>query len=284
METMKGNRMTTKTGGYDFGREWITPDKANQILEGNRRNRSMNLRHLARLRVTMEAGEFVYNGQPIQITKDGDLLDGQHRLMACVLSGIPFESLVIWDALPAMQETMDMGKSRTVADVLRLRGHKNQHVLAALGRRIAVSEVAGFRGAITSTLEVSSGAVLRAAENIVDIQRYINMSKSIAVLCNFHSGVLAYLIWSLDQVDRVDSEFFFDRLRSGEGLTDGDPIHALRQFGLNRDRAGRGTYHHNVQTAGVVIKAWNKYRQGEPVKRLNFRVGGSQPEEIPEPV
>lgn len=277
--------MTEKTGGFDFGRYWITPERAKTIVANNPRNRSVNQRHMDRLTATMVAGEYVYNGQPIQLTKDGVLLDGQHRLLACIAANVAIECLVIWDALPETQETMDMGKSRTVADVLRLRGHKNHNVIAALGRRIALAEVNGFRAAIISTkLEVSPGAVLRSAESIVDVTRYTSMSKSIATLCNFHSGVLAFLIWSIDQVDRTDSDYFWDKLRSGEGLVEGDPIYALRQFGLNRDKAGRGTYQHNVQTAGVVVKAWNKFREGEPVMRLNFRVGGSRPEELAEPV
>ena len=278
-------KKTAQSGGYHFGREWITPQKARKILEGNRHNRSVNQRHLSRLAASMTAGEWRYNGQPIQVTVDGTVLDGQHRLMACIAAGVAIECLVIWDALPETQETMDMGKARTVADVLRLRGHKNHNVLAALGRRIALSELGGFRAAITSTsLEVSAGAVLRAAEGIVDVARYTSTSKSIATLCNFHSGVLAFLMWSIDQVDRKDSDYFWDKLRSGEGLMEGNPIYALREFGLNRDRAGRGTYWHNLQTAGVVVKAWNKFRQGETVKRLSFRVGGSTPEEIVEPV
>jgi hypothetical protein len=284
----KGKTMKVKiktTTGPEFEILTVTPTRASEMLANNPHNRSVNMRAVERLAATILADEWQFNAQPIQIAKDGTLLDGQHRLLACVKANKPIQVLVVWNAEPASQETMDMGKARTVADILRLRGYKNQNVVAALGRRIAIGEAFGLRYGIVNTFrEVSPGAVLRAAEKVQDLSRYTIQAKAIADLCNFNSGVTGYLMWWLDSVDREDSEFFWNKLRSGDGLREGEPIYALRQFGLNRDALGRGTYSHNVQTAGAVLKAWNKFRQGEPVLRVNFRVGGSRPEELAEPV
>jgi hypothetical protein len=286
--TTKGKTMKVKmktTAGPEFEILTITPKKAGEMLANNTHNRSVNVRAVERLVATIVANEWQFNAQPIQVAQDGTLLDGQHRLLACVRANIPIEALVVWNAQVSSQETMDMGKSRSVADILRLRGYKNQSVVAALGRRIAVGQAFGLRYGITNTFrEVSPGAVLRAAEKVQDLSRYTVYAKAIADLLNFNSGVTGYLMWWLDSIDRDDSEFFWDKLRTGDGLSEGEPIYALRQFGLTRDTFGRGTYSHNVQTAGVVLKAWNKFREGEPVMRLTFRVGGSRPEELPEPV
>lgn len=263
----------------------ITPARAADLLANNNHNRSVNQRSVDRLAATILAGEWKFNAQPIQIAKDGTLLDGQHRLLACVKARQSIQSLIVWNAQMDSQETMDMGKSRNVADILRLRGYKNQSVTAALGRRVALAEAYGFKAGITiSFREVSNGAILRAAEGIAELPRYINYAKTVADLCKFNSGLTGYLIWWLDQVDREDSDYFWDKLFTGDGLQAGDAIYALRQFALNRDVKNRGTYLHNIQTAGIVLKAWNRFRTGEPVARLNFRVGGAHPEEMPDAI
>lgn len=283
---MKGKRMTTtKTGGYNFGRELITPEKAAKLLEKNSNNRSVNSRAVARLAAAMRAGEWRFNAQPIQLTLDGLLLDGQHRLMACLASGVSIECLVVWDALPETQETMDMGKARSVADVLRLRGHTNHNAVAAFGRRVALAKKYGVRaGAIHTSHEVSNGSVLEAVENVSNLQRYTVGARQVCHGLGFTAAQIGFLMWWFDSIDREDSEFFWSKVRTGEGLYEGNPIYALRRIGLNRETAGIGTNHHQYQTAGLVVKAWNKFRRGEEAHRLTFRAGGANPETFPEPV
>lgn len=62
------------------------------------------------------------NGEAIKFSNTGRLLDGQHRLLACVESGCSVRTLVIRGLPEDTQETMDAGKSRTMANVLELKG------------------------------------------------------------------------------------------------------------------------------------------------------------------
>jgi hypothetical protein len=273
------------TGGYDYGRVWITPQTASQLLEKNVHNRSVDRRAVARLAAAIQAGEWRYNAQPIQLTEQGHVLDGQHRLLACVSAGIAIESLVVWDALPETQETMDMGKARTVSDVLKLRGRDNHHALAALGRRIALGQEHGLRaGATHPHQEVSPGAIVGVVEGIQNISRYVVEARQICKDLTFTAAQIGFLMWWFEGIDETDSEFFWWKLRTGEGLYEGDAIHTLRKLGMNRDVSGIGTHHHQYRTAGLIIKAWNKFRRGEQAHRLGFRVGGANPEPFPEAV
>jgi hypothetical protein len=278
-------RTARQSGGYDFGRTWITPERASQILEKNVHNRSVNNRAVARLAAAIRAGEWRFNAQPIQLTADGTVLDGQHRLMACIAAGVAIECLVVWDALPETQETMDMGKARTVSDIFKLRGYNNHHAVAALGRRLALAKQFGPRtGATQTNREVSTGAVIQAIEELQNLPRYTVEARQICKTCNFTAGQVGFLMWWFDSIDEVDSAFFWDRLRSGEGLYEGYPIYALRRLGMNRVTSGIGTHFHQYQTAALIIKAWNKFRRGEATYRLNFQAGGANPEAFPEPV
>lgn len=263
----------------------ITPEKAKEILKGNTHNRGVNTKVLKTLTAAFEQGEYLFNAQPIQISTEGLLLDGQHRLMACIASGISMECLVVWDALPESQETMDTGRARTVADILRLRGYPNQNNLAAVARRIALAKKYGTRfGAIHGSHVVSNGAVLKVVEELDDINRYTIFAKQLCNNFNFTCSQIGFFVWWFDSIDREDSDFFWEKLRSGAGLDEGDPIYTLRQLGLYRETKGTGTNYHQNETAAFIIKAWNKFRRGESVHRLSFRTGGANPETFPEPI
>ncbi len=43
----------------------------------------------------MKSGEWKYNGESIKVCTDGSLLDGQHRLEACIESGVTFDTLLV---------------------------------------------------------------------------------------------------------------------------------------------------------------------------------------------
>ncbi|MDP2620568.1 MAG: hypothetical protein Q8P46_10395, partial [Hyphomicrobiales bacterium] len=82
-----GNSSTTRT------RCRITPELAREWLEKtNRKNRPLSELKWTAYAVDMLEGRWQYNGDAIRFGSDGVLLDGQHRLMACVEAGIPFET------------------------------------------------------------------------------------------------------------------------------------------------------------------------------------------------
>lgn len=74
--------------------EIVTPEKASEYLAQNKNNRRINSRHVELLMRDMKAGNWRLTHQGIAFDEYGNLLDGQHRLMACVLSKVPIETLV----------------------------------------------------------------------------------------------------------------------------------------------------------------------------------------------
>ena len=77
----------------------ITPATAKAWLEEhNTKNRTIKKAHVARLAADMKQGRWVgENGESIKFDVDGRLADGQHRLAACVASGVTITSLVVRD-------------------------------------------------------------------------------------------------------------------------------------------------------------------------------------------
>lgn len=261
----------------------VTPERAQQLLEKNKNNRRISTKNLEKVEAIMSRGEWRLNGEAIKVSTSGRILDGQHRLMASVNTGTTFQTLIVYGLTDETQETMDSGKSRTLADILSLRGYKSTHSLAAIVTAIIRSEIYGIKSA------VSSGTTARPITNQQAVRR-LEIEPAIADLFNQIYGVTkvglqgkiaGMLYYRLSEVDSEDADFFFERLASGSGLERNHPILTLREL-LLRIKSEKGASNTTYVTA-VTVKAWNKFRAGEDCTLLRFRLGGANPEAFPEP-
>jgi len=74
----------------------ITPEEAQFWLQKNPHNREIRPKDVAWLAKALKEGTFNGDiGEPIRITSDGRLLDGQHRLSAVVEAGLSIETWII---------------------------------------------------------------------------------------------------------------------------------------------------------------------------------------------
>ena len=87
-------------------------------------NRPLRTSCIERYADIIKRGQWELNGETIKFDTSGTLLDGQHRLSAVILAGMPIKSYVIRDLPRKVFDTLDTGKGRTGADVLSLRGEK----------------------------------------------------------------------------------------------------------------------------------------------------------------
>lgn len=272
-----------------FGSEvvTITPKMAEQLLEQNTRNRNISLTNLELVKAALERGEWELNGEAIKIAKDGTILDGQHRLWACLDTEISFPTLVIYGLNADVQETMDTGKSRSIPDLLALRGYTNVSKVAAVGRGIVRYEAYGLKTALrtsTGTNVVTNKQVVDYIESNRDYVYELVKKASRLRVVGLPDSMAGLLMHVLNQIDQDDADYFFQCLESGAGLSAVDPIYVLRES-LRRimDNVSESR-RDNVYRAALVIKAWNKYRMGDETKQLRFRPGGANPEAFPEPI
>jgi len=102
--------------------ETITPEISKYYLERNAHNRLPNQANINKLVHALENDEWQVNGQPIIIDWDDNVGDGQHRFMACMETGINFETVVVRGINPDAFKTIDTGKIRSAGDVLNISG------------------------------------------------------------------------------------------------------------------------------------------------------------------
>ena len=149
------NGRRNSAGDVRIERVVVTPDIASAWLDKNDGNRKVSKNHVERLSRDMLAQNFKFTGDAIRFDDKGGLIDGQHRLMACIKSGASFETQVIYGLPRSTQDFIDSGKSRNASDVLSLAGFHCTHGLAAAARLLmAERDGTVIRQSIYSTSDV----------------------------------------------------------------------------------------------------------------------------------
>jgi hypothetical protein len=140
----------------------MTPARAAAIIEGcNRHNRNCEDRRIAQYARDMRAGGWMFTGEAIKISREGVLLDGQHRLYGVIDAGRTVPLLVITGLDPRAQEVMDQGIPRRLHDALALRGEPDPNNLAAALRMVAHFYRDGVPFQMGGTPGMSHGFALR---------------------------------------------------------------------------------------------------------------------------
>lgn len=108
--------------GIRLAVEEITPRRAAALLERYGRNRPLNKSKLSLFEQDMASGSWFVNGEAIIIDRSGRPLNGAHRLTACIESGHAFVSVVVYGIDRDVFSSIDTGTSRSLRDVLSVRG------------------------------------------------------------------------------------------------------------------------------------------------------------------
>ena len=113
----------------------MTPQLAKELLKRNVANRNVKPM-MKRLAEMMTKGQWLENGESIIVDSNGVLVDGQHRLLACIEAKHSFDCVLVTDVTPKAMESVDSGSGRTLADVFKIAGFSSNTTLAALTTRI----------------------------------------------------------------------------------------------------------------------------------------------------
>lgn len=264
--------------------ERITPDVADEMLKHNTHNRHLsgNVTKNKRGNIykSMEQGLWDLNGESIKFDCNGVLLDGQHRLMACSKTGNPFDTIVVRGLKPITQNTMDSGRKRSVADVLKLDGIKNAQSVAGASAIVLEFNKNGYQA-----LQSQGGLVhFSRSEHISfeeqhneQFQHAVNATDALRPL--YPQTKLAALFYLFCLVSSDDAEFFIKDLKSN--VPKRQPIAALR----DRLLLSKSNKNHELKTSqknAYTIKAWNAFMLGEEIKIFRWQRGGARPESFPE--
>jgi hypothetical protein len=249
--------------------EVITPPMAKEILAANTHNRPLRPGRVTQLASAIKRGEWKLNGETLKLAVDGTLIDGQHRLSAVLEAEAPIETLVMRDLPIEAQDTVDTGRKRRLADILKIEGYADSHALAA-GINMLHRLRSGLRIDYSQSGAPSAPQAIELIHREPEIVRSVTVARTVAKQVPGPIGVFIALHCVFFKVDPEPTEEFYQRLKDGAELQRGDPLLHLRNQ-LMRPRKDRGYAQAPATVMGMTIKAFNLRRAGRQVEKLTFR-------------
>lgn len=245
--------------------ETITPEKATAWLKLNTANRPINRKHVKNLAAAIRKGQWMVNGETIKFSTYGKLIDGQHRLSACVQSASPFDSLVARQVDPSAISTVDCGKARQASHHLAMIGVPNATKIAAALKLVAGYErgsinYQGHTGFLLTNTDIDE--LLAVHPGILSSSQYV--SRLNPLITPSVTIALTYLL-RRDSPSLADD--FLEKAASGAGLEIGNPVLALRDWChfavVKKPKPKAGVF------LAVSIRAWNYFKKGNEARQLH---------------
>lgn len=260
----------------------VTPSQAAEWLKHNSHNRALRENKVNGFARDMENGAWVFNGDAIRFAVDGTLLDGQHRLTAITRSEVTVPCLVVWGLPSEAQETMDIGSRRMVRDQLHLRGESNSSELAAIARRSVMAERGTVEGG-SSTYVPTNAEVFAYIEANPGLRRAAEVAVQAKGKLPCAPSAIGSAYFMCARRNEANAEtFYIDRVINGLGLRHDDPAYVLRQR-IQRDWTTTGRQMANNDVYRYCILAWNHYRSGNSLSKLQAPKGGWAAAPMPQP-
>lgn len=259
----------------------ISPAEAQRMIEDSPNQfRRVDKARVARYAEDQSAGCWEVNGETIKLNCDGSIVDGMHRLAACVKSGVGLETWVCSGIVKT--HSIDTGQPRRYPQILKSRGEINTASLAS-----AVAMLWSYehgKNLVNSRMNRQTVVGLdETLENNANIRWFVN--RCLPCRSVISTGKLATVLWVGTDGDSnlPIVSFVVDGLAKGVGLEVSEPILHFREKLLNNKRRRIISDISETAKLALLIKAWNMTCVGKPVgTSLVWRGSGPNAEPFPE--
>lgn len=253
----------------------VTPEIASEMLEWNTRNRAVTKNTVDEYARHMKQGTFSYTRVPIIFSSER-LIDGQHRLLACLQSGASFLVDIAFGAPDEAFKDIDRGKKRTAGDIFSIYGIPNYSLASASIRWVMRHKLNGMFD-FPSGKRPTPEELYRFYLEHADIQDYMQTGRRMSKAKLASPTLMIALHYILAKKNKQQADEFFERVLSGVGFTsETDPAYKLREKLLD-DRSGHDRLN-DLAVGAYVVQAWNAMRTGRRIGLFRWR-GGQNPNE-----
>jgi hypothetical protein len=253
----------------------IGPTEAQELIDASDFNRKHTKATVTKYALEMARGRWWENGQPI-ILNGEKMINGVHRSHAIIQSGVTLPFVVVQGVDPRANRTMDIGKPRTLDQMLELEGHHAPKQLAE-----AINWLIGYE----------KGQRLGAARKFTVLDKFDLFFKhpGLEVVAKeytirvpgkglLNQGLYACAHYLFKQKSPEDAAEFMRQVVGGENLQKGDPAYTYREgvTHLAEIDSLKKTEAVKAKCANALVFGWNKFRVKEPWPK--FRLIESTPE------
>ena len=249
-----------------FSIEMINSHTAKQILATNTKNRPLNKRNLAKISNALRSGHWKFNGDPIRISQNGELLDGQHRLSAIIQVDTAAPFVVIRGLSKTVFDTIDTNQPRTAADVFAINGEENASSLVSALRFVdlATNDYQTNRYSnIQMQIMLEEHPLIRDSLDYIKGFKYQSLKIPIRILHGYH-----YLFASKDA---ALADVFVAKLLTGENVNAEETVYVLRNMIIANASRSLSASYTSKYLAAIICKAWNFTRKGRTIKVLKWQ-------------
>ena len=261
--------------------EVITPEKAKIDIERaqGKNFRPLNQDLVKKYAREIRSGRWQLNGESVKYDSQNVLIDGQHRLSACVLANESITTAVVRGVESDIN--IDSGKKRTISNYLRHRGEKNSTSLAAalkLQYRHENGTLQSFRNA--GSQSVTPQEIQETLRRHPEIRKAVLWANRYKMVSTASLGFVLYQ--AMRRNIKIASEFIEDLCRQ-VNLRENDATKVLHDR-LLRIRMEKQKRVDNRLILAILIKAWNAYHDGRGItsQQLSLRESGRNSESFPE--
>jgi len=249
----------------------ITPQLAEVMLEHNIKNRPLRTSALKHCIRQLQDGNFQLTGDSITFSDTARLLNGQHRLLACVETGISFEASILYGVKEESFHVMDTGVKRSPSDVLSAHFDiKNAPQVAAMLRIIMMYNRPSSEDGKVASHFYSSKKPLLSKDFLDSYLTYGDDALQRSMLKAYHPAkqmglpspaYFGALHFIASKIDVQQADEFFHGLITNEMLTIDDPRYRAHQ-------QIRSKMQHRSDLMAIIAQAWNRYRKGQSGRRM----------------
>lgn len=268
-----------------FPNEKIDAKLATDLLQLNDTNRPIKNLVVDNYTADMKNGRWQFTGDIIQISSEGKLLNGQHRLIAIINSNTVQTFHIQTGLAPESFSKMDIGKVRTAGDTLATKGYKHYTTVATIVRYVSMFDnallpdyVSNSNKAKFSNEEITAEA---AKLNKTLLEETANTASRLVGKAKFLDMVtISSLFYIFRRINSDAATNFFEMLSSGDGIRSehNSSIYLLRQKFIAS--MGTGSKISSRHKFVITIKAWNYYRKNKNIRQLSYNE--TEPFPIPE--
>lgn len=258
----------------------ISPEEAQSLLDSNNNNRDLSPRLITRMARDLTNGAWAFNGESLKFDRNGQLVDGQHRLNAIIVSQKPMRTVVCGGLDPEIFSSLDSGKKRNLADLLKLAGVSQYGMTAATTNwviRLKSDDPLRTRTHKLSErdrlffYEERASDINRAVKQTRQLQNDENGGQNRKMLIQCPPGLAAGLRYVLNDLDEDAARNFFRSWNFASQRAD----LATNSYGaILADQLASRTAHliqrggrmHDSDRLLMIVTTWNHYIRREKLR------------------
>ena len=249
--------------------ETWSPKQAEEALGKSTVNRRLRDSKVLQYSRDMREDRWTSCPAPIAFDEEGNLIDGQHRLTAQVKTGTT-RTWVVMRGLPVIvQQTIDTGAPRSLADLMTVKGVSGSRTTGAVARLCLQLET-GRVNQQTRDRVASSIEIMEFYEKNPEIEVSTTVASHVVktgILNTAPSPLGAAHWWIAKHVGVNEATEFLERLGALTHEEEGSPVIALVKR-LN-DISRKGIRIEPRWVVYMVIKCWNYDVKGMKIYKIN---------------